>query len=79
MSSASESKEAAASASAPQLIEHIHLPLDYTPFEVKWVPEASRLVSLGAHASGAFDFDSDGMVAWFVSRKKPHAYLNTNI
>lgn len=49
----SSSTEAVAAATAPKLIEHIHLPLDYTPFEVKWVPESSRLVSLGAHASGA--------------------------
>jgi len=45
----SSSKEA----EAPKLMEHIHRPVDYTPFEVKWVPESTRLVSLGVHASGA--------------------------
>lgn len=44
---------AAAGAEAPRLIEHIQQPLDYTPFEVKWVHDSTRLVSLGAHASGA--------------------------
>lgn len=43
----------AAAEGAPKLIEHIHQTLDYTPFDVKWVPESARLVSLGVHPSGA--------------------------
>lgn len=32
---------------APQIIEHIHKAVQYTPYDVKWVPCSSRLVSMG--------------------------------
>lgn len=54
MAAAGAGKEAAGEEGAPpQFIEHIHKPVGYTPFDVKWVPKSTRLVSLGVHASGA--------------------------
>lgn len=41
---------------SPQIIEHIQETLDFTPFEVKWVPQSAKFVLLGQHpkATGAF-------------------------
>merc|ERR1719502_415316 len=33
--------------SAPQIIEHIHKSLNYTPYETLWVPCSARFCSLG--------------------------------
>jgi len=40
---------------APQLIEHIHKSVSFTPYDVKWVPSSSRFVAMGIHpnAKGA--------------------------
>lgn len=32
---------------APQLIEHVSLPLNYTPFDVKWLPCSAKIVVAG--------------------------------
>ena len=32
---------------APQIIEHIHKSVPFTPYDVKWVPCSSRLVAMG--------------------------------
>ena len=32
---------------APQIIEHIHKSVNYTPYDVKWVPCSARFVSMG--------------------------------
>ena len=32
---------------APQIIEHISLPLNYTPFDVKWIPCSAKIVVTG--------------------------------
>ena len=34
---------------APQIIEHIKHGLNYTPYDVKWVPCSNRLVCMGIH------------------------------
>jgi len=36
----------------PQAILHIHKSLNYTLFDVKWVPASPRMVLLGNHARG---------------------------
>mmetsp|Transcript_5286 Transcript_5286/g.10103 ORF Transcript_5286/g.10103 Transcript_5286/m.10103 type:complete len:358 (-) Transcript_5286:33-1106(-) len=40
----------------PQIIEHISHSVDYSPFDVKWVPSSARFVSLGCHAKGTGAF-----------------------
>jgi len=35
------------STDAPQIIEHINTPLNFTPFDVKWVPNSARLTVVG--------------------------------
>jgi WD repeat-containing protein 92 len=41
--------------SAPQIIEHIHQPLLFTPFDVKWLKNSAKLVVVGQYpkATGA--------------------------
>jgi hypothetical protein len=41
---------------APQVIEHVSLPLALTPFDVKWIPCSARFIMLGQtpRAKGAF-------------------------
>ena len=43
------------STDAPQIIEHIHKSLPYTPYDNKWVPVSARVVSMGirTNAKGA--------------------------
>lgn len=36
---------------APQIIEHIHRPINFTCYDVKWVPASARFVSVGIHAN----------------------------
>jgi hypothetical protein len=36
----------------PQIVEHASKALNYTVFNVKWIPRSARLVSLGSHARG---------------------------
>ena len=36
------------SADAPGITEHMNVPIAYTPFDVKWVPESARFVVLGS-------------------------------
>lgn len=40
---------------APQIIEHIHQPLNFTPYDTRWIPFSARFVALGIHpnAKGA--------------------------
>jgi WD40 repeat protein len=40
---------------APQIIEHIHKSINYTPYDVKFVPASARFVSMGINpnATGA--------------------------
>ena len=40
---------------APQIIEHIHKSLAFTPYDTKWIPCSAKLVALGIHpnAKGA--------------------------
>jgi WD40 repeat protein len=37
---------------APQIIEHVHHSVNYTPYETRWVPSSARFVSLGLNARG---------------------------
>ena len=37
---------------APQIIEHIHQGVDFTPYEVRWVPCSARMVGLGIAPRG---------------------------
>jgi WD40 repeat protein len=45
------------STDAPQIIEHIHHNINYTPNDNKWVPCSARFVSMGIHpnAKGALN------------------------
>ena len=36
---------------APQIIEHIHKQVDFTPYDIKWVPFSARFVAMGIHAN----------------------------
>lgn len=36
---------------APQIIEHIHRNLTFTPYDTKWIPFSARFVALGIHAN----------------------------
>jgi WD repeat-containing protein 92 len=36
---------------APQIIEHIHKPINFTAYDTKWVPCSARFVALGIHAN----------------------------
>lgn len=40
---------------APQIIEHIHKSIQFTPYDTKWVPCSARFVAMGIHpnAKGA--------------------------
>jgi hypothetical protein len=38
---------------APQLIEHASKSVNFTPFEVKWVPVSARFVALGVLPKGS--------------------------
>lgn len=40
---------------APQIIEHIHKSLTFTPYDTKWIPSSNRFVCMGIHpnAKGA--------------------------
>lgn len=35
--------------SKPQIITHIEKSLNYTVFDVKWLPSSAKIVSLGSH------------------------------
>ena len=37
---------------APQIIEHIHHNIDFTPYETRWVPCSARMVGLGIAPRG---------------------------
>lgn len=36
---------------APQIIEHIHKPINFTPYDTRWVPFSARFVAMGIHAN----------------------------
>lgn len=36
---------------APQIIEHIHKSINFTPYDTRWVPFSARFVALGIHAN----------------------------
>lgn len=38
--------------SAPQIIEYVSHSVNYSPFEVRWVPSSAKFVALGSHAKG---------------------------
>ena len=35
------------SVNAPQIIEHLHRTTNYTPYEVKWIPETTKFIVCG--------------------------------
>jgi hypothetical protein len=37
---------------APQIIEHVNMPLMFTPYDVRWVPSSARLVVMGMYPRG---------------------------
>lgn len=37
---------------APQIIEHIHKPVNFTPYETRWVPFSSRFLATGIYPNG---------------------------
>eukprot|EP00158_Paraphelidium_tribonemae_P003373 Partr_v1_DN26078_c0_g1_i1_m263 putative WD repeatcontaining protein len=37
----------------PQILSYISLSLNYTPFDVKWIPGTARIIIVGQHARGA--------------------------
>jgi len=37
---------------APQIIEHIHKSINFTPYDTRWVPFSSRFVGMGIHPNG---------------------------
>jgi WD repeat-containing protein 92 len=43
------------STDAPQIIEHIHKQIAFTPYDNKWIPFSKRFVAMGIHpnAKGA--------------------------
>jgi WD40 repeat protein len=36
---------------APQIIEHIHKPITFTPYDTRWVPFSARFVAMGIHSN----------------------------
>jgi WD40 repeat protein len=42
---------------APQIIEHIHKPINFTPYDTRWVPCSARFVAMGiqTNAKGALN------------------------
>ena len=36
---------------APQIIEHIHKGINFTPYDVKFVPCSARIVAMGIHSN----------------------------
>mmetsp|Transcript_6576 Transcript_6576/g.11058 ORF Transcript_6576/g.11058 Transcript_6576/m.11058 type:complete len:357 (-) Transcript_6576:125-1195(-) len=36
---------------APQIIEHIHKPINFTPYDTRWVPFSARFVAMGIHSN----------------------------
>jgi WD40 repeat protein len=42
---------------APQIIEHIHQGINFTPYDTRWVPFSARFVTMGIHpnAKGALN------------------------
>jgi hypothetical protein len=42
---------------APQIIEHIHKSIPFTPYDTRWVPFSARFVAMGIHpnAKGALN------------------------
>jgi hypothetical protein len=42
--------------SAPQIIEHIHQPLDFTPFDCRWIPNSAKLVAIGQVTKNGISF-----------------------
>ncbi len=42
---------------APQIIEHIHKNVNFTPNDTKWIPSSARFVGMGIHpnAKGALN------------------------
>ena len=38
--------------SSAQILVHIEKPVNYTLFEVKWIPFSSQIVTLGSHPRG---------------------------
>lgn len=36
---------------APQIIEHIHKSINFTPYDTRWVPFSARFVAMGIHAN----------------------------
>ncbi len=47
VASATASKIIMDTTAAPQLIEHINQSINFTPFDVKWVPKTAKLVVVG--------------------------------
>lgn len=39
------------STDAPQIIEHIHKSINFTPYDTRWVPFSARFVAMGIHAN----------------------------
>lgn len=61
---------------APQIIEHIHKQIDYTPYDNKWIPFSKRFVAMGIHpnAKGALQVYelNKGALDLVVDSKKPN-------
>lgn len=36
----------------PQILVYIEKSLNYSPFDVKWIPRSAKFVSLGSHPRG---------------------------
>lgn len=41
----------------PQIILHSHKSVNYTVFDVKWIPTSAKFISLGNHARGTGALD----------------------
>lgn len=39
------------STDAPQIIEHIHKGINFTPYDTRWVPYSARFVTMGIHSN----------------------------
>jgi WD40 repeat protein len=61
---------------APQIIEHVHKSIPYTPYDNKWIPCSARFVSMGIHpnAKGALHVYqlSKGGLELVADITKPH-------
>jgi len=61
---------------APQIIEHIHKPINYTPYDTKWIPCSARFVAMGIHpnAKGALQIYqmNKGALELVLDSQKPH-------